>query len=129
MHVTADDSCEALFTADMGLEGNFECYNQLEVKVTDGETSWSGDGAVTIESGYAGEILTYTITDTRNDKHCWGEVKVEDKTAPSFICTPSDITMADGEVLYCTDIDDVLSGDLELPKPSVSDNCSTPEPW
>ncbi len=87
VNVTIDSDCEVVFTADMGLEGDFECYNQLEVTVDGGQAgSWSGLGAATITDAgnHTGEPLVYTVSDLRNGNHCWGTVKLENKTEPTI---------------------------------------------
>ena len=89
VHVTLTDNCDALFTADMGLEGNYPCYRSLNVQINDNKGNVVAGpelGGVYISSDYAGQTLYFEIMDPLSGAGCWGEVKVEDKTAPVFDC-------------------------------------------
>ncbi|MFK8006456.1 MAG: HYR domain-containing protein, partial [Saprospiraceae bacterium] len=89
VHVTLDENCEALVTADMVLEGNnYGCYDDYVITVTDANGIIVPGNLLTLAN--VGTVVEVSILDPDTGITCWGEILVEDKLIPTFDC-PADI--------------------------------------
>ncbi len=89
LNISLDQNCEAFIGADQILEGGgYACYADYDVSI----------------SGVVGQTIvspgTYsvTITDPISGNSCWSTVTVEDKLAPTLVCSdcpPGSLTMID----------------------------------
>jgi hypothetical protein len=136
INVSSDEGCDGIITPDMILENHYgACDTGAEYPMggfyrlrylIPGSDELS-DPALYLDLDRAdfpdGRVIIHVENVGNACDPLWGEISLEDKTAPAFDCTPAHIYQTDGRYLYCTDIDDVLDGTLVLPAPTVSDNC------
>jgi 5-hydroxyisourate hydrolase-like protein (transthyretin family) len=67
-----------------------------------------------------------TITDTQTGNSCWGNITVEDKLAPQIEVCPCEEGNDDPDCRFlCSDLDAILNGDIDIPFPTVHENCSS----
>jgi len=89
VHVSLDENCEALVTADMVLEGNnFGCYDDYVITVTDANGNVIPGNLLGLN--HVGTTVEVSILDPDTGNSCWGEILVEDKLIPTFDC-PADL--------------------------------------
>ncbi|MEL7020308.1 MAG: hypothetical protein AAGK47_01750, partial [Bacteroidota bacterium] len=70
------DACEpTLLTYDVVLEGGYDCEANFELTIEGREQPF-------VTSDDVGQTLRVQITDPNSGANCWGNVTVEDKTAP-----------------------------------------------
>ena len=105
-NVSLDLNGMATITSDMVLEGNYGCWSQYLVDI---------DGPLTnkVTCADVGKVYKVNITDPFSGNKCWGNIKIEDKLAPTIQC--ADVTVScnnDG-------LDPATIG-----YPIISDNCS-----
>jgi len=106
------NACETTINADMILEGTYPPSTYF-IEIHDGITPVvSGNNEVVISnsSQYFGKLLTATVTDVATGVSCWGNLKVEDKLAPTLDCQNVSVSCA-------ANLDDVV------PFPVAVDNC------
>lgn len=90
LNIGVNSNCEATLTLLDLLAGG--PYNPgdftIDIYQGPGATNLivSGTGSVTIPSGYAGQTLTFFVTEIATGTSCWGLVTVEDKIKPTPIC-------------------------------------------
>ncbi len=103
----------ALFTVENGLANiQANCLPDYTVMLTD---DWDQPIANPVDCSQLGKNLTFKVTYGPSGNHCWGNVFIEDKLAPSITCT--------GDTIHCNaSPDPAFAGTI-----SVSDNCD-PEP-
>ncbi|MFK7776148.1 MAG: HYR domain-containing protein, partial [Saprospiraceae bacterium] len=89
VHVSLDENCEALVTADMVLEGNnYGCYDDYVITVIDANGNVVIGNLLTLAN--VGTTVEVSILDPATGNICWGNILVEDKLIPTFDC-PADI--------------------------------------
>ncbi|RMG80288.1 MAG: HYR domain-containing protein, partial [Bacteroidetes bacterium] len=88
-NVALDPNCEALILPDMVLEGDVPCDDDYLVSIKD----YKNDPVANPVSGaYLDEILTVTVTHVPSGNSCWGQLKIEDKLAPTVTCTDQTVS-------------------------------------
>ncbi len=108
VHVSFDDECLALITPDMILEGGVGNTMDYSIEIEDS----MGDPVSNPVPGiYIEETLKVTITHIVTNNSCWGEIILEDKTAPEIFCFNLTIPCFQS-----------LNG---IPKPPADDNCDS----
>ncbi|MEM6966471.1 MAG: PKD domain-containing protein, partial [Bacteroidota bacterium] len=88
VHITLDENCQAVVGADQILEGTYSNYSQFTVAFTNSGLP------VLLGPGDVGQTYSVTVTSPTGNS-CWGNILVEDKIAPTIVCTDL--------VLNCTD--------------------------
>jgi hypothetical protein len=106
VHASLDDNCVVDVLPDMILEGTYSCYDDYFVSLKDDHNDPVNNP---VSGNYIGEILIVKVTHLPSGNSCWGEITVEDKSAPTVTCQDRTIS--------CTSN---LNG---VPKASGSDNC------
>lgn len=106
VHVSFDNTCSALITPDMILEGVNTGFDDYIVSIEDQQNN---DVPNPVTGNFLGETLVATVTYIPDGNSCWGEILMEDKTAPNVICF-------DAEVDCFQDIN-------TIPFPPAVDNC------
>ncbi len=90
IHLSVNSLCEASLLAEMVLEGNYsqEC---LDLGFYTVQLSYNGiPVSMPLNKSYVGKKLVATVTNIVCGNSCWGNVLVEDKTAPALICRVRD---------------------------------------
>jgi hypothetical protein len=118
VHVSVGEGCSAEITAGMILQGDsYGCYDDYEVEVFN--TSGISIGT-SIGSQYLDKKLKVTVTGPDGNS-CWGEVIIEDKTAPDLVCTDIYTTcsssLAPGSLM-----NDRFSATAQILAPEINDN-------
>ena len=105
-NVSLDPNGMATITSDVVLEGNYGCWSQYIVDI---------EGPLTnkVTCADVGKIYKVNITDPFTGNKCWGNIKIEDKLAPTIVC--ADVTVS------CNN-DGLDPGTIGYPV--FSDNCS-----
>jgi hypothetical protein len=94
LHVSVEEDCRALITADMLLEGDeYGCWDEYVIEFSDPTVQYV-DGYL-YAFPHINEYLEACITDPETGNYCCSQLLIEDKLPPSLEC--SDIT------LECTD--------------------------
>jgi subtilisin-like proprotein convertase family protein len=107
VNVSLDGDCEAVVTPDMLLEGNeYGCYDDFTVQITAINGANLGNR---VTKANIGQTLKVQIISSAGNS-CWGEILVEDKFGPEFIC----------EDIYATCSTDLRPGSLLSPRVPVS---------
>lgn len=106
VHVSFDNSCSALITPDMILEGVNSGFDDYEVSIEDQQNN---EVLNPVTGSYLGETLIVTVTHLPDSNSCWGEIFLEDKSVPQIFCF-------DVEIPCFQDIN-------TIPFPPASDNC------
>jgi|GEM_PF-6589168 len=90
LNVGVNSNCEATLTlVDLLVGGPYNPSDYtIDIYQGPGATGFivSGTGSVIIPSGYAGQTLTFFVTEIATGTSCWGLVNVEDKVSPTPIC-------------------------------------------
>lgn len=117
VQVSLDGNCEADIVPDMILEGSYtQPWSQFTVKIS------NVIGTIVTKPGFH----TVTITDTETGNSCWGNISVEDKLAPQIEVCPCAQDNDDPDCRFlCTDLDAILNGDIDVPFPVVTENCTS----
>ena len=106
------DGC-TIITPDMVLEGDYNTFDCFTVEVLTIGTNISMGNKVDCDN--IGQTFIYRVSTDCSTNTCWGEIMVEDKSAPTFDCTDATVTIG------CND-------DLDaVPPPVATDNCSVME--
>jgi hypothetical protein len=108
VHVSLDDNCEALITADQIVEGYSGDFNDFIVIIVD-EIGAGVPNPVT--GAYIGETLTVTAVHVPSGISCWGQILIEDKWAPQLTCS--------NYTIQC------FQNPGSFPLPAVNDNCDS----
>lgn len=107
VNVSLDGDCEAIVTPDMLLEGNeYGCYDDYTVQITAINGTNLGNR---VTKANIGQTLKVQIISPAGNS-CWGEILIEDKFGPEFIC----------EDIYATCSTDLRPGSLLSPRVPVS---------
>ncbi|NOT38672.1 MAG: T9SS type A sorting domain-containing protein [Saprospiraceae bacterium] len=88
VHLSVNSQCEASLVADMVLEGNYgsEC---LDLGFYTVQLTYNGKPvSMPLNKSFVGKKLIVTVTNIVCGNSCWGNVIVEDKTAPLLTCKP-----------------------------------------
>ena len=110
LNVSLDQSCQLALSVSQLLQspvGNTDFY---EIQYFD--TNNQPISTSELET-YLGRQIRFRVSNLLNNSSCWGNLRVEDKTAPMLDC-PETL------ILSCTDTTDILSHLALLPE----DNCS-----
>jgi len=107
INLTLDATCQAIVTVDMILEGSYGCFDDYALVITDASGNVVTNNI--INPSLVGAVLTTSITHLPSGNMCWGNITVEDKSAPTIDCM--DMTIG---------CDDVLPG-----APAATDGCGT----
>jgi hypothetical protein len=120
VQVSLDEDCSVEVTPDMVLEGNVACFDDYEVKIT-GQTGVPNFGN-TLTGANIGQTLKVTVKHLISGNSCWGNIRAEDKLAPTIVCTNFNISCAETNVSPA-----YLSGTLGIAaaNPTATDNCSS----
>jgi hypothetical protein len=80
----SDDDCTDEITADLILLGNYGCFDDYSVHLTNaiGNISYGN----TVTAANIGQTLTVTVTHLPSGNSCWGQIKIEDKLPPVMSC-------------------------------------------
>jgi hypothetical protein len=88
VYFSLDQDCTAPVGADDVLEGGpYGCYNNYVVELD--RTAPFGNGPWTTNvagPGDVGKTYAYRVTDPKTGNKCWGNIKFEDKIAPTLKC-------------------------------------------
>ncbi len=107
VNVSLGADCEAIVTPDMLLEGNeYGCYDNFTVQIT--ALNGVSLGNKVTKANIGQKLKVQIISATGNS--CWGEILVEDKFGPNFIC----------EDVYATCSTDLRPGSLLSERVPVS---------
>lgn len=110
VHVSLDQVGQALITAEMLLDGNYNTYDGFQVTL-------SLPNGINIANpllcANIGQQITGKVTDACTGNSCWSIIKVEDKKAPQWTCPTSPV-----EIPCDTNLDN-------YPHPPVADNCDS----
>jgi subtilisin-like proprotein convertase family protein len=107
VNVSLQDNCQVEITSQMILQGDeYGCYDDYEVEVFN--TNGTSLGNIVTEA-QLGRKLKVTIT-SPDGNSCWGEIKVEDKYAPSLEC----------EDVYTTCSNSLIPGSLMNERLSIT---------
>ncbi|MBK8195329.1 MAG: T9SS type A sorting domain-containing protein [Lewinellaceae bacterium] len=87
VHVSLDADCEEFILPDDVLEGTYNCYDDYKVEldkiVPYGNGPWS---PAFINAADIGKTYAYRVTHLVSGNICWGNIKIEDKLAPTIQC-------------------------------------------
>ncbi|MBU6341719.1 MAG: hypothetical protein KGS48_09520, partial [Bacteroidetes bacterium] len=120
VQVSLDQNCEAELLPDDILEGG-GCPNgnlQVQAKINNIWVPASGNFVCT--SANIGQTLQVRVRDLISGNMCWGNVKVEDKLAPTITCTNINLNCA---VTNYTPAYILNSLNIAAAYPTVDDNC------
>ncbi|NUN69240.1 MAG: hypothetical protein HUU02_05965, partial [Bacteroidetes bacterium] len=96
VHVSLDADCVEDITPDEVLEGTYACFDDYSVVLTYPFGTNSYNPPNRVDATHIGKTLNYTLVHATSGNMCWGQIKVEDKLAPTLNC-PEDITIACSE--------------------------------
>lgn len=95
VHVSLDETCQAILLADMLLEGEQLGNEDFTVE------AWLPNGTIIpnaiLTADHVGMVLNYKVIHTCSGTACWGEIIVEDKLIPALQCSDTTIIVACGE--------------------------------
>jgi len=131
INVSLDSNCEVTINADFLLEGQPYPNDSYTVEIQDqyGNVLHTGVGEVVLGEEYAGQTLTTSIIHDCYGNSCWGEITIEDKSAPRLedCACPEGATVVDSECQFrCVDVDYVMNSDALTPNP-VASSCTPVE--
>ncbi|MBK7936581.1 MAG: T9SS type A sorting domain-containing protein [Lewinellaceae bacterium] len=113
--ISLDADCEDVIEPDDVLEGTYFCYDDYTVQLDKVPPYGNGPWVpANINAGDIGKTYAYRVIHSLGGNVCTGNVKIEDKLAPSLTC-PADISV------LC--IDD--PADFDLTGEPVVDDCSS----
>lgn len=102
VHISMDENCRAVISADMLLEGETLPNSSFIVNI------YMPSGATipnaTLTSAHVGMTLDYRVTQECTGNTCWGQVLVEDKLIPELECRDMVIEAMCGESLDPEDV-------------------------
>ena len=109
VNASVDEDCSLTITADELVSGDLACPGLFGVDI-------AGTGSGTIQVGGSspfqiGDVLVVEVTFPDGSNACWGNITLEDKTAPTIVC--EDITVE------CNDDTSVIA----LGQPTVNESC------
>lgn len=118
VNVRLDEACKLTLQPQMVVTSEIDpvCLDKLQVEVFNPQGQSIGN---TILSNYAGQFLTYKLTNTVTGTICWGHVRVEDKTPPALVCPKNT------DFVVNTAYANILSGTLTEEDPSFRRNAFT----
>ncbi|MCE2823182.1 MAG: PKD domain-containing protein, partial [Saprospiraceae bacterium] len=87
IHLSLDADCSATIGGDDVLEGSYGCYDdyvvELDRTLPYGNGPWT---SATVTSSDIGKTYQYRVTHLISGNRCWGDIKIEDKIAPTVTC-------------------------------------------
>jgi hypothetical protein len=87
IHLSLDADCSATIGGDDVLEGTYGCYDdyvvELDRTLPYGNGPWT---SATVTSADLGKTYQYRVTHLISGNRCWGDIKIEDKIAPTVTC-------------------------------------------
>lgn len=109
VQVSVDGDCATEITPDMILEGSPGCLDDYEVRIMSVFNVNLGNITTTEMLGNTYTVRVYHLP---SNNYCWGQILVEDKTAPYFECPTTPI------MIECFDNAE------DVPAPIAMDNCA-----
>jgi trimeric autotransporter adhesin len=89
VNLSLDNDCSVEILPDMVLEGTYLCFDDYRVEIDRtlplGNGPWTSPAVVTA-TDLAGGRVGYRVTHLVSGNTCWGEIKLEDKLAPTIEC-------------------------------------------
>ena len=79
IQASVDGTCQTVIGPDMILEGGGYCYDDYTVSI-------NGGGNI-VNPSMIGLTLSIEVTQISTGNSCWGTISVEDKIAPTIVCT------------------------------------------
>jgi hypothetical protein len=89
VNISLDQTCVAAIKPEQILQGTYSCFDDYSVNIT-GLSGTPNIGS-TLNSAHINKTWRATVTHTPSGNKCWGNIFVEDKSAPTVTCT--DITV------------------------------------
>jgi hypothetical protein len=87
IYLSLDADCSATIGGDDVLEGTYGCYDdymvELDRTLPYGNGPWT---SATVTSSDIGKTYQYRVTHLISGNRCWGNIKIEDKIAPTVTC-------------------------------------------
>jgi uncharacterized repeat protein (TIGR01451 family) len=93
LHLSLDQDCEMLITADIALEAPAYPDEAYEIVVTDENGNIIPGGIVTGE--HVGQIITISVSSECYENSCWLTALVEDKLIPDLVCNTYEVDCYD----------------------------------
>jgi hypothetical protein len=114
--ISLDAQGQATVLPQTVLQGNYD-YDFYSVTVFDNQGIDIGN---LMECDRVGQALTYRVTDICSGNYCWGNLKIEDKHAPTLVCNDLfySCAIADYSPNYLLNELGIADG-----YPQISDNC------
>jgi len=94
VNISLDANCTAVVGADQILEGGpYGCYDDYIVELDKTPPFNNGPWVpAVLGPGDVGKTYQVRVTDPENfNNRCWGNIKVEDKLAPTLVCPPVEV--------------------------------------
>lgn len=107
LNISMPGTCEMWLLPEVGLEGNYGCYDDFTVEIGNTGSNYIGYYNV-------GQTLIYHITNNETGNTCWGLAFIEDKVGP-LITNCNDVT------INCLQDPSPISEGGEVPEPSFYD--------
>lgn len=85
IQASLDGDCEALIGPDDILEGSYDCFDDYTVAL-----SFNGRPlANPLTANLTGQVIRAEVTHLPSGNKCWGDILLEDKLGPEFVCSVS----------------------------------------
>ncbi len=92
-YVSLDVDCESVINPDDVLEGNADDYKFYTVQLFTNQNVAVQGGNI-VRASDVGKTFKVKVVDICNNNYCWGNLKIEDKLAPTITCADVTITCA-----------------------------------
>jgi|GEM_PF-1444178 len=97
INLSLGPDCQAEITSDFFLSGNsYGCYDCYTVTIHEDVDSDPIPSSPFVNTEHIGQTLIVMVTDCNTGNVCWGELTVENKIIPDFICPPDTIVPCNG---------------------------------
>ncbi|MEO1712636.1 MAG: hypothetical protein AAFU60_04800, partial [Bacteroidota bacterium] len=90
VNISLDETCSALITADMLLEGTYASFEVYSVEIYDGVNAIGN----VVTGDYLDQILEVKVLNTCNGESCWGTILINDKLGPTIDCSMDPISLS-----------------------------------
>ncbi|MEZ4949569.1 MAG: hypothetical protein R2784_09320 [Saprospiraceae bacterium] len=107
VQISLDEDCQVEVLPDMILEGTYFCDDDYTVTLRDNNRNIPN----LLNASHIGRVIVARVTHNISGNSCWGEITVEDKLKPVFVCPTAPV------VLDCT------QNPNDVPAPIAIDNC------